>query len=106
MSTDFNCCDFGTCNQGIGCPAGSVVAQKLVGAEPLPGLMTYDLATKQWITRPLYNHLHTENSAGSDSEVDEVEAPDWEAIAIVGGALILFLASVVGIGMAVLHFYG
>ena len=71
MSTDFSCCDFGTCNRGIGCPAGSVVAQDLLGTDPLPGLMTYDDAQKQWITRPLYNHLHTENSDGSDPEVDE-----------------------------------
>ena len=102
-----NCCDYG-CTRAPNCPAGSVVAQNLLGTDRLPGLMTYDDAQKQWRRSdftPLYNHLHTENSDGSDPEVDEVEAPDWWAIAIVGGALILFLASVVGIAMAVLHFF-
>ena len=95
-----NCCDYG-CTRAPNCHAGSVVAQELVGTDPLPGLMTYDLATKQWITRPLYNHLHTENSDGSDPEVDE---PWLTGQRVLIGAVI-FLASIVGIGMVVLYFF-
>ncbi|OYV95159.1 MAG: hypothetical protein B7Z68_07335 [Acidobacteria bacterium 21-70-11] len=53
-----NCCDYG-CTRAPNCPAGSVVADKLLAGERLPEL------------QPLYNHLHTENSDGSGPDADE-----------------------------------
>lgn len=92
-----NCCDdYGACNRGPGCPAGSIVASKLLAGEQLPELEPYEFGPGMFL-------FNTANSDGSHPEADTNESVLTTKRVLIGAGVFLF--SVVAIAMTLLHFY-
>lgn len=92
-----NCCNsYGVCERGPGCPAGSIVADKLLAGEQLPELEPYEFGPGMFL-------LNTANSDGSDPETDVDESLLTPKRVLIGAGVFLF--SVVAIAMTLLYFY-
>jgi len=92
-----NCCNsFGICERGPGCPAGSIVATKLLAGEPLPELEPYEFGPGMFL-------FNTANSDGSDPEADTDESILTPKRVLIGCGI--FLAVCVGVGVAALQFW-
>lgn len=92
-----NCCDaWGNCTRGPGCPAGSIVAGKLLNGVELPELEPYEFGPDRFVYP-----LHTENSDGSDRDAPTARLTLFR----VWIGFLLFLAICDLCGMAALVFW-
>jgi len=92
-----NCCNsYGKCERGPGCPAGSIVATKLLAGEPLPELEPYEFGPGMFL-------FNTANSGGRAPETTDQPMHLRTELVVVG--FLIFLALCDLLGMAALYFY-
>lgn len=116
-----SCCnDYGMCERGPGCPAGSIVATKLLAGEPLPELEPYEFGPSRfvWPEDEAFMTARQQALAAMNSEPwrsqanavwpasdDPTEREPWLTPARVLVGFLVFLAVCVGVAMASLNYW-